>query len=439
MKRIGIGLLLVAIAGVLFTAMRGKSIVVEMSEVTRETVYEYIIEDAKTRLDDEYMIDMPISGTVERMTLEIGDVVTKGDIIAQVDPYALQQEIRQVEALIRQSAAFEIGVDIAKPKEEDIESAQLRIKEMTDAVGIARKSQDGLKFNRDEARKAFERSRRLLAAGATSESLHDEAELRYRGLEEDLKRTILEESAAQKALEQARIALKRLTGSIDDNEYMRTSYQAESEGLKARLASLHDNMKKTTITAPVSGPILEKYIEDRRVLLAGEPLLKIGDMTSIEIESDVLSEEIAPMRVGNRVEIKGKALQGRMVIGKVKRIYPSGFMKISSLGVEQQRVRTIIEFDNSQIQLRPGTSVDVRIITAESENTLAITDRALFRHREDWALFVVHGNTAELISVEVGLRNDDWAEILSGVDEGALIVSELKNALVDGSKVSRLE
>ena len=145
------------------------------------------------------------------------------------------------------------------------------------------------------------------------------------------------------------------------------------------------------------------------------------------------------MRVGNRVEIKGKALQDRVVFGTVKRIYPSGFMKISSLGVEQQRVRTIIEFDNSEIQLRPGTSVDVRIITAQSENALAIPDRALFRHQEDWALFIVNGDVAELIAVEVGLRNDDWAEIVSGVEEGTLIVSELKNDLVDGLKVSRLE
>ena len=439
MKRIGIGIVVIAIAGVIGTAMVGQSLVVEMSEVTRETVYEYIVEDAKTRLDDEYVIDMPIMGTVQRLELEIGDVVTKGEVIGHIDPYSLEQEILEVKALIRQSAAFETGVDIAKPKEEDIASAQLRVKEMTDAVKIAIKSQDVLKINRDEAKKAFERATGLLAAGATSESLYDEAELRYMGLKEDLARAVLQEGAAEKALEQAGIALKRLTGSIDDNEYMRTSYQAESEGLKARLASLQDDMKKTKIVAPVSGPVLEMFIEDRRVLLAGEPLLKIGNMDSIEIESDVLSEEIAPMREGNSVEITGKALQGKVAYGKVKRIYPAGFMKISSLGVEQQRVRTIIEFDNSELGLRPGTSVDVRIITAESENALAIPDRALFRHQEEWAIFVVNGNTAELKSVEVGLRNDDWAEIKSGVDEGTLIVSELKNALLDGTKVSRLD
>ena len=439
MKRIGIILVVAAIGGVIFTAMQGQSVIVEMSEVSRETVFEYIIEDAKTRLDDEYMIDMPINGTIERIDLEIGDQVAKGDVIAHVDTYALEQEILQVKALIRQSAANETGVDIEKPKVEDIASAELHIKEMSDALKIAKAAQDVLKLNRDEALSAFKRSEGLLEAGATSESMYDEAELRYKGLEEDLKRAKLEEGAANKALEQAGIALQRLAGSIDDNEYKRTSYQAEMDGLKARLASLQDDLKKADITSPVSGPVLEKFIEDQRVLIAGEPLLKIGDMQSIEIESDVLSEEIAPMKVGNRVEIKGKALQGEVVFGTVKRIYPSGFMKISSLGVEQQRVRTIIEFDNSIIQLRPGTSVDVRIITAESENTLAIPDRALFRNAEAWSLFFVNGETVELRQVEVGLRNDDWAEIVSGVTEGDLIVSELKNALVDGIAVSRLE
>ena len=124
-------------------------------------------------------------------------------------------------------------------------------------------------------------------------------------------------------------------------------------------------------------------------------------MESIEIECDVLSEEIAPMQLGNKVEIKGKAIRNTIIFGTVKRIYPSGFMKISSLGVEQQRVRTIIEFDNAEVQLRPGTALDVRIITAESENALAIPDRALFRNQEKWSLFVVNGDTAELRSVEV--------------------------------------
>ncbi|MFP6581712.1 MAG: efflux RND transporter periplasmic adaptor subunit [Candidatus Hydrogenedentota bacterium] len=439
MKRVVIALIVVAVLGIGYTAMTGDDVAVEMTEVTRETVFEYIADDAKTRLDDEYIIDMPIPGTVDRIALEIGDQVEAGQVIASIDTFALKQEIRQVEALIVQIKAFETGVDIEKPKDEDIASAQLRVREMEDTLRITEKSYDVLEINMRKAKRAYDRAKGLLKAGATSESLHDEAELLYEGLVEDLKRVRLEEGVAKMGLEQAQIALQRLSGSVDDNEYMRDSYLAEIDGLNARLASMQDDLKKAKVTSPVSGPVLEKFIEDQRVLMAGEPLLKIGDMASIEIECDVLSEEISPMKVGNKVEIKGKALTTGPIFGIVDRIYPSGFMKISSLGVEQQRVRTIIAFDNSQVQLRPGTSVDVRIITAELENALAIPDRALFRDSGAWAVYVVNDDKAYLTQVEVGLRNDDWAEIVSGLDEGAVIVSELKNALVDGIGVSRLE
>lgn len=433
-----IAIVLVVIIGI-YLALREPSLMVEMSEVSTQTVYEYIVEDAKTRLDNEYIIDMPIAGTIERMTLNIGDRIEQGQMIAQVDTFALEQEIRQVEALITQQSALMVGVDVEKPKDEDIASAKLRVNEMKDALSIASKTGDVLKINRDEALKAFERNKGLLEAGATSQSAYDEAELRHKGLEEDLKRAKLQVDAAQKALGQAEIALKRLTGSVDDNEYVRDSFTAEIDGLKARLAALNDDLKKAKILAPVTGPVLEKYIEDQRVLRPGEPILKLGDMNSIEIECDVLSEEITPMQVGNSVEIMGKALKGRELMGEVARIYPAGYMKISVLGVEQQRVRTIIAFDNETVQLRPGTSVDVRIITAQSPDTLAVPDRALFRNEGEWSLFVVENGTARLVNVEVGLRNDDWAEITSGVEAGALIVSELKNDLVDGISVSRLK
>ena len=117
---------------------------------------------------------------------------------------------------------------------------------------------------------------------------------------------------------------------------------------------------------------MEKFIEDEQVLPPGAPLLAIGDLSSIEVEADILSEEIGVVRVGQGVEISGKALGGKIVHGKVKTIYPSGFKKISSLGIEQQRVKTLIAFDNSDIGLRPEVSVDVKIIIAESPDALRI-------------------------------------------------------------------
>ena len=440
MKRVLIILVVAAVVGAGgVVAFRGQAIPVEMMRVEPITVREFVADDAKTRLADEYIIDMPVSGTLYRMTLEVGDEVEMGQVVAHIDPYDLKQEVRKIEAQIAQKKADVAGVDVAKPKAEDIESAKLYVTEMADLLEIASRTRAVIDINYAEAERSYNRAKGLLETGAASESFFDEAEMRYRGLGEDRERTKLEEDAARKALTQAELARERLLNSIDDNEYQRESFEAEIDMLKAQLAMFQDDLKQTKIKAPVSGPVLEKFEEDQRVLLAGSPLLKIGALDSIEIECDVLSEEVSRVHVGNSVHISGKALQGRTLEGKVTRIYPSGFMKISALGVEQQRVRTLIGFDNADAGLRPGTSIDIEIITAEAVDTLAVPDRAVFRHSGGWALFVVEGGRAVLTPVMVGLRNEDWAQILEGVTPETVVISELKNDLVDGARVTALD
>ncbi|MCP4644191.1 MAG: efflux transporter periplasmic adaptor subunit, partial [bacterium] len=98
----------------------------------------------------------------------------------------------------------------------------------------------------------------------------------------------------------------------------------------------------------------------------------------------------------------------------------------------------IIAFDNSELELRPGTSVDVRVITDEHANALAVPERSTFRYEGSWAVFVVRDGHAHLTPVEVGLKNDDWAEIASGLSEGDTVVSEPGNDLEDGVRVEVL-
>ena len=422
--------------GVALTYSGAEPVKVTVPEI--RTVHEYITEDAKTRLGDEYVVDMPVAGTLERIELEVGDVVEKGDVIARVERYGLEHRIKEIEALIAETEARVTGVDIAKPKAEDHQSAKIRVTEMRDALEIAKKTRAVTAFNQVEAKRDLDRAKALLEAGAASEDYYGDAELRYNGLSEDLKRARLQEDNARKALELAELADRRLTGSVDDNEYLRDAYRAQIEGLQAQLAVLNHDLSKTEIRAPVSGPVLEKYIEDRRVLAPGTPLLRIGDLASLEIECDVLSEEVSLVRVGNAVEITGKALQGKTVMGRVARIYPAGFMKISSLGIEQQRVRTLIEYDVHEVALRPGTSVDVRIITAEAVDALAIPARSAFRKEGQWNVYAVVKGRVRMTPVEIGLRNDEWVAITSGLGADDTILRDPGNGYTDNDRVKPL-
>lgn len=437
MKRAIWALVIVAVvAAVTGVALYGSAVPVEVTRPVTTTVREYILEDGKTRLGTEYIVDMPVNGTVERIQLEVGDVVAKGRPVAHIDPYPIKQRIREIEALIEQTRARIVGVDVQKPKEEDIESARVRVNEAKDSVEIARKVRASLEVNFQDAKREYERSKALVEQGIVSRAQYDQAQARFQALDVDVNRAKLEEEAALKSLRVAELTYQRISQSIGDNEYLRDEYKAEIDRLQAQLALLKSDLEKTVVLAPVSGPVLEKYVEDRRVLAAGAPLLRIGDMDTIEIECDVLSEEISRVRVGCPVEISGKALGGKTIPGEVRRIYPSGFMKISSLGVEQQRVKTIIAFDNSEVALRPGTSVDVSIITAESRDTWAIPERAAFRREGRWHVFVVENGRAKLTPISVGLRNEDWAEVLDGLTPDTVIVAQPKNELEDGVRVS---
>lgn len=431
----GIGaLVLVAIA----VAFRPQPVLVPFTQPETRAVREFVSEEAETRLADRYIIDMPVTGTVQRVRFDVGDTVQEGDVVARIDPHDIQRRIDEVKARVAQARAQASGVDVQKPKPEEIESARLHVEEMQTALEVTERARRVIALNLEEAEREFERARGLFEAGAVAKSFLDDAETRYRSLTEDAQRATLEVQAARKALEQARLTYERISGSIDDNEYIRETYLAEAAALEAQLALLKNDLRKTDIRSPVSGPILDKFIEDSRVLQAGTPLLTIGDMDSIEIESDILSEEVTQIDVEDAVEIFGKALRGRTVLGHVKRIYPAGFEKISSLGIEQQRVKILVEFDNSEVALRPGTRVDIRVITDESPNALAVPDRAVFRTGNEWFVFKVDGGRAVQTPVEIGLRNDEWAEIRSGLTPDDTIIAELTNDLADGARVVAL-
>lgn len=304
-----------------------------------------------------------------------------------------------------------------------------------DAPAAAGEKRERAGVNFEQAKKQYERKKQLLADGAISDAECDEAQRQYGIAKAESDLALLNVEVAADTLADAEQGLKRILKSVDDNEYMRSVHEAQIEQIEAEMAVLNDELAKSEITAPVTGPILEEYQKDEQILAEGTPLLTIGDMSSIRIESDILSEELAPVKVGQEVEIYGPAVGPAPITGKVERIFPSGFKKISSLGIEQQRVKIIIEFDNSRLQLRPAVRVDIRVITERKEDALTVPERALFKVGGRWHVFVVREGRAHLTPVEVGLHTDETAEILEGLQEGDLVILSPSNELSDGASV----
>ena len=428
-------LLLVVLVGLVVAALMVQwPIEVEVIEARKATIEETVVEEARTRLETDYRISMPVGGRLLRIDLKEGDRVESGDVVARIDRFEREEKLAGLKARRDEIEALIVGVDVAKPKAEDIAAAALVRDEARARYAAAQKAHETSRINLEQEEELFKRRRELFREGAITETEFIEAERAIRMLRAGREEAAETEQAMKKNAERTQVELERLRDSIDDNEYQRVAYKAQLDRVRTEMAILLDELAKSEIRAPATGPVLDIFQEDEQVLPAGTPLLKVGDLESIRIEADVLSEDVGRMDIGQAVEVFGPAVDGT-VIGQIERIYPAGFKKISALGIEEQRVRVIIAFDRRELPLRPGVRVDVRFITDRAEDVLVVPERALFMLAGQWHAFVARDGVAERRAVEVGIRSDEDAEIRAGLDEGDLVIYDPPPELDEGARV----
>ncbi|ODU41143.1 MAG: efflux transporter periplasmic adaptor subunit [Thiobacillus sp. SCN 63-374] len=191
------------------------------------------------------------------------------------------------------------------------------------------------------------------------------------------------------------------------------------------------------VRAPVAAHVLKLLHESEGAVAAGQPLLEIGDPASLEIEVEVLSTHAVKIAPGSKV-ILDRWGGERPVEGRVRVVEPSGFTKISALGVEEQRVRVIVDFAaprEAWARLGDGYRVEARFVLWEGQDVLQLPTSALFRQGEGWAAFVIDGRRARLAPVELGQRAGLATEVRSGLAAGDKVVAHPDETIKDGVRV----
>jgi HlyD family secretion protein len=381
------------IGGLLLMALWPDTLDVDVAQVTRGALVVTIDEEGRTRVRDRFVVSSPVTGRVLRIALEPGDRVARGAVLARVRPEA--------PALLdaRTRAEAEAAADGARA-----------------ALGRARAEEERAAAALAQAERELARSRRLVDAGVLPAQ---EADLR--GTDAQL---------AREALEAAAFAVRAVA--------------AELARVDARLAPVPRRPAgaPVAVTAPVDGIVLRRLRESESLVPAGEPLVEIGDLAELEIVVDLLSTDAARIREGARAEIDlgGQALTADAL---VRRIEPSGFTKLSALGVEEQRVNVILDMPGpaggEDVALGDAYRVDVRIVVWEAADVVRVPTSALVREGEQWAVFVVDGGRARRTLVEIGRQNGRDAEVLAGPAAGARVVIHPGDALRDGSRVREEE
>jgi len=358
----------------LAVALWPQSAPVDVAPVERGLLRVTVDDEGETRVRDRFVISAPVAGRVLRIELEPGDAVRRGQIVTTLRPAP--------PALLDQRGRgeAEAGVETAKA-----------------ALGRARAVSE-------RAKSELARHRALTGAGIVSPEL---MELR----ETEARSAAYAAATAEGELERAKAVLLQASG-----------------GSALRTLELH---------SPVDGVVLKRLRESEAVVPPGDPLLELGNSTQLEIVSDLLSVDAVKVRPGQAVLIEQWGGEGTLE-GRVRRIEPSGFMKVSALGVEEQRVNVIIDFEEppeSRGSLGDGYRVEVKIVVWEGADVVKAPTSSLFRQGEQWAVFVVDGGRARLRTVGVGRRNGLEAEILKGLSAGEQVIVHPADTLRHGGRV----
>ena len=364
---------------------------VDLVSVTRGPLQITIEEEGRTRLKDRFTISAPTAGYLRRINVKVGDAVKKGQVVAVLEPLqsqALDPRSRATAetAITSTEASLKAAIEREKVAAADaayLEQRRERLKVLYDKGSISKDQFDQIN---SEARKA--RALQLSAA----------AEVNF----------------AKSERERAKVSL-------------------------GNFSSVRESGNAVKVIAPVNGAVFRVYRESEGAVNIGEPLMDLGDSRDLEVRVEVLSSDAVKIKQGTHVLFKRWG-NDEPLTGKVRLIEPAGFTKISSLGVEEQRVLVLADITSSPEQwnvLGDGFRMEAHFIIWEEENILQIPASALFRSGKDWAVFAAESGRARKRVIEIGQRNGLAAQIVSGLKENEKVIAYPDDTISEGTKIKQ--
>ncbi len=412
MKRKTWFLLVVAIAMLallLAWALAPRPVEVELASVTQGRFETTIDEDGKTRLADRYLVSAPLAGRLARITLKEGDVVQAEAPLAELMPV--------LPAMLDERSRREVQARVAAAAD-NVTRAGVRIEHAQVAVA--------------QVRNEAQRNAQLAQQGFIAPTKLEADRLALQAAQREVESAAAERRMAVHDLEQARAALG----------VVRQGAGVAGQG-------------RFIVRAPVAGRVLRVLQSSETTVAVGTPLLELGDTARLEVVAELLTTDALAAKPGSRVMIERwggpTTLEGR-----VRSIEPAAFTKVSALGVEEQRVRVVIDLTSPQAEwqaLGDGYRVSVRIVTLSEANAVQVPVSAVFplpagtagsdavagtapaeaaRH----AVFVIEAGRARQVAVQLGARNGAMAWIRGGLARGAQVIVYPPASVRDGVRVA---
>lgn len=382
-----------AVLAVIVYAFLPQPVGADLTPVARGLLRVTVDEDGRTRIKERYVVSAPLAGQLQRIRLKVGDPVEAGKtllaLIEPPDPALLDARARS--------------------------EAEARVKATEAARKRAASNLERARMGGEFAQSEHTRMRRMYASRSASHQEFEDAAHKERAALEDLRAAQFAVQIADYELELAQAALSRTRAGSPGNH----------EALHLELHS------------PIDGRVLRVPQESATAVTPGFRLLELGDASDLELEIDVLTSDAVKIRPGAKVLLEHWGGDAPL-LARVRLIEPAAFLKISALGVEEQRVWVIADFVDPPAQrqtLGDGYRVEARIVIWEGTDVLKVPAGALFRHGDGWAVFGAAHGKAVLRPVRVGKNNGLEAEVLEGLAENDPVIVHPSDKIKDGVAV----
>jgi len=373
---------------VMIISFRDPPALVDSAQVIRGPFRMTVEEEGRTRLPDRFEVSAPVAGYLNRVLLEPGDQVAQGDTLFTLNP-------APADALDARTGA----------------QARAALARAESALAAAESAVEVQRAQAELADRELVRVQRLVDQGHLSREALDRALAEARSASARLRTAQFQVDVARHERENAEAALTIAGGEV------------RSEPLK--------------VTAPTEGVVLTRERQSAGRVQPGEPILTLGDLSSLQVEVDLLSPDAVRLSPGMRVELERWG-GDEVLPGRVRRVEPAGFTHISALGVEEQRVWVIVDFDAQRERwkdLGDGYRVEARFILWEGDDVLQVPASALFREEERWAVYVIEDGEALRRTVTPGRRSGLLTEIEDGLEPGERVILHPGQDIEPGRRV----
>lgn len=402
--------------------------------VQRGTIRASVSASGKIEPAAQVSLNFGVPGTVKTLLVDEGETVKAGDVIAELDTAELELAVRQAEqAVATQRLAYTQAIS---PTQSDIAAAEAAIASAAASLRqLTTPDQNALQIARLQADSAIESKRQVefqwdqikdkpvgglprdilqsqLAQAAMAAQI---AELQY----DNVKRggTDSQVAAARAQLAQAQAQLQKLLG----NDLTRGLAEAQLKQAELNLEAARQRLKDAALVSPIDGTVAQLNVKVGEQVAAGglRAAAVIADLSSFHIDVGIDENSVGALQEQQPVVITVDALPDQTLTGRVDYIAPTA---ADTGGVVTYKV--IISLDKTDLPVRGGMSANADVITNVRENVLVIPNWTIRIDRQTGKAYVniQRGDKIEEIEIVTGLRNTNESEVVSGLNEGDVLV-----------------